>query len=191
MRLDVARMRTAIPTLAAMLSGALLAGCHGAGPYGHSPRYVDLDDETAATAGAREYDPVMVQRQPDEWRTVKTALFGVVLGRSAGPSGQAWLKLGVRRLELRNLCENMDDDDTCRVTVSDKDFGVVWALVSLHGEDDVGPRAVGMRSLLRVVGTIGQDVSPADGSPVLRASWYRHWPAMFYVTRASARDMRQ
>jgi hypothetical protein len=133
----------------------------------------------------------MVQRQPDEWRTGKTTLFGVVLGRTAGPSGQALLKLGVRRLELRNLCDNANDDDSCRVTVSDRDFGVVWALVSLHGDDNVGPHAVGLRSLLRVVGAIGQDVASADGNPVLRASWYRHWPAMFYVTSASARDMRQ
>jgi len=178
-------MRIATSAAAALLLGASLAACHGAGPYGHSPKYVDLDDETAAAAGAREYDPVMVQRQPDVWRTGKTSLIGVVLGRSAGPSGQALLKLGVRRLELRNLCENADDDDSCRVTVSEKDFGV-----SLHGEDDVGPHAVGLRSLLRIIGTIGQDVSP-DGSPVLRAAWYRHWPAMFYVTTASARDMRQ
>jgi hypothetical protein len=190
MRLDVGRMRIATVTAGALLFAAL-AACHGAGPYGHAPKYVDLDDETAAAAGAREYDPVMVQRQPDLWRTGKTSLFGVVFSRTAGPSGQALLKVGVRRLELRNLCENADDDDSCRVTVSDKDFGIVWALVSLHGEDDVGPHAVGMRSLLRVIGTIGQDVSPADGNPVLRAAWYRHWPAMFYVTNASARDMRQ
>jgi hypothetical protein len=191
MMLDVRRMTIAPPAAVALLIGALLVACHGAGPYGHSPRYVELDNETAATAGAREYDPVMVQRQPDAWRSGTTSLFGVVLSRTPGPSGQAMLKLGVRRLELRNLCENADDDDSCRVTVSDKDFGIVWALVSLHGEDNVGPHAVGMRSLVRVVGTIGQDVSPADGSPVLRAAWYRHWPAMFYVTRASARDMRQ
>jgi hypothetical protein len=190
MRLDVGRMRFKARAVALLL-GALLVACHGAGPYGHSPKYAELDDETVATAGAREYDPVMVQRQPDEWRKGKTMLFGVVLNRAAGPNGQAMLKLGVRRLELRNLCDNANDDDSCRVTVSDKDFGIVWALVSLHGEDDVGPHAVGMRSLLRVVGTIGQDVSPADGSPVLRAAWYRHWPAMYYVTGASARDMRQ
>ncbi len=191
MRTAAATVRALALLLLAPLLGMLLAACHGAGPYGHSPKYVELDDETAAATGAREYDPVMVQRQPDEWRTGKTSLFGVVLSRTAGPNGQALLKLGVRRLEARNLCESAQDDDSCRVTVSDKDFGVVWALVSLHGEDDVGPHAVGMRSLVRVIGTIGQDVSPADGSPVLRAAWYRHWPAMFYVTRASARDMRQ
>ena len=177
--------------LVAAAFSVLLLGCHGAGPYGHSPRYVELDEETTATADARDYDPVMVERQPDEWRAGKTTLFGVVQSRAAGPNGQALLKLGVRRIELRNLCDNAQDDDSCRVTVSDKDFGVVWVLASLHGEDDVGPLSVGMRSLIRVVGKIGQDVSSTDGAPVVRATWYRHWPAGFYVTRASARDMRQ
>jgi hypothetical protein len=200
MRLDVRRMT--IPRTGGRLVrvglficfaclGCFVAGCHGAGPYGHSPKYAELDDETAAVAGAREYDPVMVQRQPDEWRAGRTTLFGVVESRRAGPGGQVLLKLGVRRLELRNLCENMNDDDTCRVTVSDGDFGTVWALVALHGDDDVGPRAIGLRSLVRLVGTIGQDVSPTDGAPLVHATWYRHWPPMFYVTKASARDMRQ
>ena len=166
-------------------------GCHGAGPYGHSPRYVELSEETRAAAGAREYDPVMVQRQPEPWRKGTVSLFGVVEGRTAGPGGQALLKLSVRRLEQRNLCESDQDDDSCRVTVSDKDFGVVWALVQLRGDDDVGPRSVGQRSLLRIVGTLGQDVSPVDGAPVLHARWCRHWPTYFYVTRASARYMRQ
>ena len=42
---------------------------------------------------------------------------------------------------------------------------------------------VGQRSLLRIVGTVGQDVSPADGSPVVHALWYRHWPRSEYVSR--------
>jgi hypothetical protein len=74
--------------------------------------------------------------------------------------------------------------------VSDKDFGVVYALVQVRGDDDVGPHAVGQRSLLRIVGTLGQDVAP-DGAPIVHALYYRHWPNYFYVTRASARDMRQ
>jgi hypothetical protein len=167
------------------------SGCAGAGPYGHAPRYVPLGQEESMVAGARDYDPVMVQRQPEDWRKGYVGLFGVVEGRTAGPGGQALLKLSVRILEPRNLCENENDDDSCRVTVSDKDFGVVWALVSLRGDDDVGPRSVALRSLLRVVGAIGQDVSHADGAPVVHASWYRHWPPFYYVTRASARDLRQ
>jgi hypothetical protein len=191
MRLDVRRMTMRRLSPLALVLPLCLAACAGAGPYGHSPQYVPLDDETAATAGAREYDPVMVSRQPDEWRAGRTMLFGVVESRSAGPNGQALLKLGVRRLEARNLCRSGTDDDSCRVTVSDGDFGIVWALVPLHGDDYVGPHSVGLRSLLRVVGTIGQDVSPADGQPVLHATWYRHWPPFFYVTKSSASEMRQ
>jgi hypothetical protein len=172
-------------------SAALLCGCHDAGLYGHAPRYAELDDEKTVGAGAREYDPVMAQRQPDQWRQGKVSLFGVVESRAVGPGGQAKLRLGVRRLEPRNLCETETDEDSCRVTVSDKDFGEVLVLVSLRGDDDLGPRSVGQRSLLRVVGSIGQDVSPTDGVPVVHGTWYRHWPAFHYVTRASARDLRQ
>jgi len=169
----------------------LVCACHGAGPYGHSPRYAELDDETSVVAGARDYDPVMFERQPNEWRKQSVTLFGVVESRAAGPGGQALLKLSVRRLEPRNLCEVRTDDESCRVTVSDKDFGVVWALAPLHGDDDVGPISVRQRSLLRIVGKIGQEVSATDGAPVVYATWYRHWPAFYYVTRASAHDLRQ
>jgi hypothetical protein len=177
--------------VAGVALAALLPACHGAGPYGHAPQYAPLGDEDATVAGAREYDPVMVGRQPDEWRKGKVVLFGVVDRRTAGPGGQAMLTLSVRRLEMRNLCENANDDDSCRVTVSDKDFGVVHALVSLRGDDDVGPRSVGLRSLIRIVGAIGQDASASDGGIVVHASWYRHWPAFTYVTTASASLMRQ
>jgi hypothetical protein len=184
------RFAHALLACVAPLSPAI-ASCHGAGPYGHAPRYVELDEETAAASGAREYDPVMALRQPEDWRKGKVTLFGVVESRTPGPGGQAMLKLGVRRLEERNLCQSSQDDDSCRVTVSDKDFGAVWAIVPVRGEDDSGPHAVGQRSLVRVVGTIGQDVAPSDGSPIVHASFYRHWPPFYYVTRASARDMRQ
>jgi hypothetical protein len=175
-------------TLAVLATAA--TGCHSAGPYGHAPRYVELSEETTAAAGAREYDPVMVERQPDEWRKGKVTLFGVVDSRTPGPGGQAMLKLSVRRLEQYNTCQNQQDEDSCRVTVSDKDFGSVYALVQLRGDDDVGPRSVGQRSLLRIVGSLGQDVSPTDGAPILHTSFYRHWPVYFYVARASARDTR-
>jgi hypothetical protein len=186
------RLGRRLATVAAFASLFMaLTACHSAGPYGHDPKYAELSDETTAIAGAREYDPVMVERQPEDWRKGAITLFGVVESRTPGAGGQAMLKLGVRRLEPRNLCENEHDDDTCRVTVSDKDFGVVYALVTLRGGDDVGPKAVGQKSLVRVVGTLGQDVSPSDGAPVLHATYVRHWPMYFYVTRSSASNMRQ
>jgi len=167
-----------------------LTAC-GAGPYGHSPHYVPLSDEPRAVVGARDYDPVMFARQPDEWRKSNVTLFGIVTNRAAGPGGGSYLTLSVRRLEPRNLCDSLHDDDSCRVTVSDADFGVVHLLVKLTGEDDVGEHSVGGGSLMRLVGRIGEDVDPNDGAPVIRATWYRHWPRYYFVTRAAARMMRQ
>jgi hypothetical protein len=151
---------------APIAAGALaLAACHSAGPYGHSPKYAPLSEETAALGSAREFDPVMFQREPDAWRAQPTQLFGIVTNRGTGSSGGSYLTLSVRRLEPRNLCDNQNDDDTCRVTVSDRDFGVVHALVQLHGEDDVGEHSVGGGSLVRLVGKFGEDVDPQDGAP--------------------------
>jgi hypothetical protein len=172
-------------------SFALVGGCHSAGLYGHAVNYEPLGDEQGAVTGAREYDPVMFQREPDAWRAKPSSLFGVVTNRSAAPGGGAYLTLSVRRLEPRNLCDNANDEDTCRVTVSDADFGVVHGISALHGDDDVGEHSVGIGSLMRLVGMFGQDVDPNDGAPILRATYYRHWPRYFYVTKSSARNMRQ
>ena len=167
-----------------------LTSCHSAGPYGHAPVYAPLSDEASLVKAAREYDPVMYARQPDEWRKGTVSLFGVVTNRGAGGGG-AYLTLSVRRIEPRNLCESMNDDDSCRVTVSDRDFGSVHAIVHFTGEDDVGEHSVGGGSLVRLVGKLGEDVDPNDGGPILHATWYRHWPRYFYVTKAAAREMRQ
>jgi hypothetical protein len=182
-------MRT-IVLLAAMTLIAL-PGCRSAGPYGYAPKYVATADEEAATTGAREYDPVMYQREPEAWRKSSTMLFGVVTGRAPGPGGQAYLTLSVRRLEPRNLCTNANDEDTCRVTITDRDFGKVHALVKLRPEDDVGEKSTGVGSLVRVVGQLGEDVDPNDGTPIIRATFYRHWPRYYYVTSARSDLMRQ
>jgi hypothetical protein len=68
---------------------------------------------------------------------------------------------------------------------------VVYVLAELKGEDDTGPKSVQLKSLVRIVGKVGQDVSPTDGAPVIRASYYRHWPVYTYVTRSAASHMRQ
>ena len=178
--------------LSLCLAAAPIAlGCGSAGPYGHAPQYAARADEKDAVKGAREYDPVMFARLPDEWRKGNVTLFGVVTNRGAGPGGGSYLTLSVRRLEPRNLCENSHDDETCRVTVSDRDFGVVHALVKLTGEDDMGEHSVGGGSLVQLVGRFGEDVDPNDGGPVLRATWYRNWPRYSFVTSAARGQMRQ
>jgi hypothetical protein len=165
--------------------------CGGAGPYGHAVNYVPLGDEEKAIKSAREYDPVMFQRQPEQWRGKPVTLFGVVTNRTAGAGGNAYVTLSVRRLEPRNACDSNADEDTCRVTVSDADFGLVHGLAVLHGEDDVGEHSVGIGSMVRFVGTFGEDIDPNDGGAVMRVTYYRHWPRGFYVTKAAAQQMRQ
>lgn len=169
----------------------LLIGCRSAGPYGYAANYVATPDEEKAEAGAKPYDPVMYGRETESWRKAKVVLFGIVTSRTAGNGGAAYLTLSVRKLETRNLCSNANDEDTCRVTVSDHDFGVVHVLVALRPEDDLGEHSIGIGSLVRVIGQFGQDVDGNDGAPVMRAAFYRHWPRYFFVTRASADTMRQ
>jgi hypothetical protein len=172
----------------ALVAMAVFAvACGGAGPYGHATHYAELDQEAAAVSSARPYDPAMARLRAEEARKTPVVAFGVVESRSAGPGGQALLRLSVRTLEPRNWCERVSDEDSCRVTVGDRDVGVVWALASLRAEDDMGSHAVGQRSLVRIVGTIGQDVSSIDGAPVVHATWYRHWPPFHYVTPAGVR----
>jgi len=174
----------------AWLSASAIAGCAGPGPYGHAAHYAPLGDEDAASRGVRDYDPAMYAREPEAWKKSKSSLFGVVTSRSAGAGGAAYLAVTVRKLEPRNRCDSPRSDETCRVTVSERDFGAVHALVRLKPEDEVGEISLGAGSLVRVIGTFGQDVDPGDGGPILRADYYRHWPRGYYVTRGNANEMR-
>jgi hypothetical protein len=167
-----------------------VTACGGAGQYGYSPAYAPLSDEESAASNATDYDPVMAKRSPEKWKGKTVSVFGVVLNRAAGSGGNAEVKLSVRVLEPRNLCESADDD-TCRVTVSDHEHAVVHALLHLSAEDDIGEHSIGPRSLVRVIGTVTDDVDPGDGEPVLTAKYYRHWPRGFYVTSADRKFMRQ
>ena len=114
-----------------------LAGCHSAGPYGHSRTYTPLDEEEDALRGAKNYDPVMVQREPLKWKGKPVNVFGVVKSRNDGTCGAAYLTLSVRTLEPRNLCDT-EDEDTCRVTVSDREHAVIHAQVKLDSDDHIG-----------------------------------------------------
>ena len=166
------------------------SACGSAGPYGHSQVYSPLDEEKSATANATEYDPVMAKRSPDQWKGKTTSVFGVVLERQPGTGGNTEVKLSVRTLEPRNLCDSTDED-SCRVTVSDHEYAVIHVLLHLSAEDDIGEHSVGIRSLVRVVGTLTDDVDPSDGEPVLKATYYRHWPRGFYVTTADRALLQQ
>jgi hypothetical protein len=176
--------------LALALFASTALGCHSPGPYGYSKVYSPLDEEDTAAAEAKEYDPVMAERFADEWRASSVSLFGVVQNRTQGPGGKTDLTLSMRSLSPRNLCDE-GGEETCRVTVSEREHAIVHALVSLRKGDDVGKHSVGPGSLVRIVGRIADDVGESDGTPVFQVTYYRHWPQHFYVTTAAASYMKR
>ena len=123
-----------------------------------------------------------------KWKKGKVSVFGIVQKRSEGPAGMAYVTLSVRTLEVRNLCETLDEQ-TCRVTVGQHEFAVVHALLKLAPGDDIGEKSLNRGSLVRVLGKLTDEVDPEDGTSVLKADYYRHWPRNFFVTTASRPDM--
>lgn len=174
-----------------LLSASLLiGGCHSAGPYGYSQHYEPLSEEEDAARTAREYDPVMAERFAEEWQGQPVSIFGIVTQRRPGPNGTTDVALSVRTLAERNLCDE-GGEQTCRVTVSEREHGIVHALVRLKSEDNIGAQSVGRGSLLRVIAVRVDDVNADDGAPIFRAKYYRHWPRNFYVTTAARGYMRR
>jgi hypothetical protein len=180
-----AAMKTAGAAIALMLVGV---GCSAAGPYGYARTYVPTDGEEAAVGEAREYDPVMSTRRPEDWKAEPVQLFAVVSSRERGPDGATLMNVSMRRVEARNLCGD-ESSQSCRVTVTAKAFATLRVLVKLAPEDDTGAHRVEPGSLLRLVGKL--ESVGGDDKPLLRASWYRHWPGDQYVTTAARAHMRQ
>ena len=169
---------------------SVVIACSSAGPYGYSRTYAPTSEESDAEEGSERYDPVMARRLPKEWREKKLELFGVVLARTEGRDGLADLTLSMRRLAARNLCE-AGEEETCRVTVGDQELSRVHALVKLKQDGAVGAKQLGPRSLVRVVGKLEDQPNKDDGTDVLLAGYYRHWPPAEYVTEQARSYMRR
>ena len=166
-----------------------LGGCHSGGQYGYARSYDPLSEEEDFAESARDYDPVMIEREPESWRNSSISVFGVVKQRSEAPGGAAYLTLSVRTLAARNLCDELDED-TCRVTVSEHEHAVVHAVVKLRPDDALGKLSLAQGSLVRVIGKLTDGVDKNDGTPVLQAAYYRHWPHNYYVTDADRDHMK-
>jgi hypothetical protein len=175
---------------ALLVAAALLGACGSGGPYGHSRTYQPLSEEEDHADGAKEYDPVMIEREPETWKKQRISVFGIVKERSQASGGSAYLTLGVRTLSQRNLCDTADDE-TCRVTVSEHDFAVVHAIAKLRPEDDLGKTSLRPGALVRVIGKLNDEVDKNDGAPVLVAGYYRHWPRTTFVTTADRDHMKR
>lgn len=173
------------------LTAIVLAACGGPGPYGYARTYAPLGGEVAATNGAKPFDSAMLA-EPGRFVDVPLSMFGVVEKRGlASTKGHVFLTLSLRRLDDRNLCENGNDERSCRVTVSDTAFGEVPVVIELAPEDEEGEHAVGPGSLVRVVGVLGSDFDAVGGGALVHGTWYRHWPRGQFVTRSQATKLRE
>jgi hypothetical protein len=164
--------------------------CSSAGPYGFSRVYEPLSDEEDQAEGAKEYDPIMIEREPETWKKHAISVFGIVRQRTQAAGGSAYLTLGVRTLSQRNICDSAADD-SCRVTVSEHDFATVHAIAKLRPEDDLGKASLQPGALVRVIGKLNDDVDKNDGAPIVVARYYRHWPRNHFVTTADRDHMQR
>jgi len=171
--------RSGLPALA--LIAVLASACGGAGRWGYSRNYAPTSEEKSATEGARELDAPMAALKPEAWRGQKVKFFMVVQDRTPAPGGGAYLTGKQHPHNEINGCENKFDDSSCRVTIKPTGHETVHAIVRLESDDDVGKVAVGIGSLVRVVGTISDATDPNDGKLVIQAAWYRQWPMGYYV----------
>jgi hypothetical protein len=175
--------------LAGVLAVGLL-GCGGGGRYGYARSYVYLGDEEshARRATSPVYDEV--RRMPHNHHDELISWFGVVTDAAPGDGGMTRVAMEVRTHQERHLCEEAEES-TCRVTVSEQGGGPFTALVRLSPEDQNGENRVQPGSLLRIYGVLVPEQYDAQGGPVLRAEYYRHWPRGQYVTTAARNSWRQ
>lgn len=176
---------------ALLCSGLVAMGCAGAGRFGYAREYVPLAEERDLAARSEEVIYDDVRRNPDQYRDRPVDFFGVVTEvQSVRGSGLASVALQVRTHQPRHLCAD-ESESSCRVTVNAVNGGPFTALVGLRPEDAAGENRVQVNSLLRVYGSVVQGEYDANGGPVVRANFYRHWPRGEYVTTANAAAMRR
>jgi hypothetical protein len=172
-------------SLRSMVLGLLVAACASGGPYGYARNYSPSSDEEDALENATEYDPVMSGRRKDDWVGTKVWVFGVVESVEKAGGGKLDILLSIRGLQGRNLCVNQDEE-SCRVTVTDHEFGKVHTRTK-----EAADKPIGRNSLLRVIGPISETPHPETGNWVIDSQFTRHWPNTEYVTMSEREFMRQ
>ncbi len=167
--------------------GSVLAsGCGGGGRYGYTRTYSYYGDEERFARRANNdavYDEV--RRLPDRFNNQLLSWFGVVTEVTPGPNGTASVGLNLRTHQERHLCED-ETEGSCRVTVSETDGGAFSArLEHVAPEEQNGENRIQIGSLVHVYGRLVPGEYDANGGPVLRAEFFRHWPRGQYVTTAA------
>lgn len=179
--------------LVLVLALGALAGtaCSGANRYGYAQTYVFLPDEEPVARQADTsalYDEV--RREPSRYATRTLSWFGVVEEVTLADTGTLRVEMNLRAHQARHLCED-ESDASCRVTVNENSGGRFTAIFRARPEDLAGENRVQVGSLVRVYGPIVQGETDEEGEPIVRATYYRHWPRGQYVTTAARAQMRR
>jgi len=167
---------------------ALWASCGGAGDFGYSRQYVVSDDEEPYAESEQPVTYEEVRRDPASHAATRLGWFGIVTQVGEG-NGEVTVSLTHRLHQERHLCQD-ERADSCRVTVSDRQSGPFSAIIQIRPEDRQGELRVWIGSLLKIYGSPTGDFD-AEGGPVVRARFYRHWPRGRYVTTGAAGSMRR
>lgn len=162
----------------------VFVACAGAGPYGYAPEYVPLSDEEDATSNVVEVPYEDIRRKPEDYESETVAWFGIV--ESISESGAV---LNYRVLAPRNLCRT-GQESSCRVTISAREGGNFRIIQSFRPDQIHGEGAIHRGSLLRVVGSPVAAESE-DDLPALVVTYFRHWPALKFVTTNARSTMRR
>ncbi len=176
--------------LVALVACGAIAACGGGGPYNFSRDYTPLKverDHFEATAKQVAFEDV--KRDPNGFTKVEVGWFGVVTGYADLSDGRQRLTLSLRTHQERHLCGS-SSGSSCRVTVTDRSMGSFVADVKLTDEQKVGRDRVWIGSLFKIYGTATGDYD-SDGSPVLKVTYYRHFPRGTYVTTGQRAVMRR
>jgi hypothetical protein len=175
--------------LSLALISCFVAGCGGGGAYGYARTYAALGEEQAYLERAVEASFEEVRRtRPEEQPFL--SWFGVVRAVEDAGGGRVRVSLSLRAHQERHLCRG-PEEDTCRVTVSERELGTFTALFTARPEDlREGTGRLQTGSMLRLYGTATAETD-AGGGPVIEVEWYRHWPPSTYVTTASRGSMRR
>jgi hypothetical protein len=169
-----------------LLSGA----CGGGGQYNHARTYKPLDAEEDHLEAAEQHVSLEeVKRDPNGFKEHELGWFGVVTDVAQTSQGKTRLWFSLRAHQQRHLCTG-DNEDTCRLTVSEKHLGSFVADVDIAPEDKVGRDKLWIGSLVRVYGHPTGEYEE-DGAPLIDVDYYRHFPRGSYVTTAARTGMRR